>query len=221
MNTKTIKNSNHISSNNLDNFLDKINSKKKSNLIFEKYDGNISNKSNKSNGSDELVESTESDESDKSDKSDELVESEEIDELEKELETNISNGLPKKFGTKWLEEEISTVLVMLKKHKIKDLTESNKTIIRIADKLNRSVGGVFGIIKKTVSDRYINGEEIEEIANELNLTFQTVKSIIKSYLIKDSDNIINLLEKENKLLKLKIENIKLKKELKEINKLNN
>ena len=218
MNTKTIKNSNHISSNNLDNFLDKINSKKKSNLIFEKYDGNISNKSNKSNGSDELVESTESDELVESEEMDELVESEEIDELEKELETNISNGLPKKFGTKWLEEEISIVLVMLKKHKIKDLTESNKTIIRIADKLNRSVGGVFGIIKKTVSDRYINGEEIEEIANELNLTFQTVKSIIKSYLIKDSDNIINLLEKENKLLKLKIENIKLKKELKEINK---
>ena len=194
MNTKTTKNSNHISSNNLDNFLDKINSKKKSNLIFEKYDGNISNKFN---GSDELVES---EESVKSDESDELVESEQIDELERELESNISNGLPKKFGTKWLEEEISTVLVMLKKHKIKDLTESNKTIIRIADKLNRSVGGVFGIIKKTVSDRYINGEEIEEIANELNLTFQTVKSIIKSYLIKDSDNIINLLEKENKLL---------------------
>jgi hypothetical protein len=206
MNTKTIKNSTNNLSNNLDNFLDKINSKKKSNLIFEKYD------QNQSDEQDESAESVDSVESE------EQVESEEIDQLEIELESNIMNGLPKNFGTKWLEEEILTVLAMLKKHKIKDLSESNKTIIRIANKLNRSIGGVFGIIKKTVSDKYINGADIEEIATELNLTFQTVKSIIKSYLIKDSDNIINLLEKENKLLKLKIENIKLKKELKEINK---
>jgi len=73
------------------------------------------------------------------------------------------------------------------------------------------------IIKKTIFDKYLNGHDPESISNEFNITFQSVKSIIKSFITKDSDITINLLEKENKLLKLKIENIKLKKELKLLN----
>ena len=51
----------------------------------------------------------------------------------------------------------------------------------------------------------------------LNIIYKNVKSIIKIYLDNNCDNEINILEKENKLLKLKIENFKLRSELKEIN----
>ena len=58
--------------------------------------------------------------------------------------------------------------------------------------------------------------EPDTIAQELSISFMTIKSIIKNYLLKDTDSTINLLEKENKLLTLKIENIKLKKELEKL-----
>ncbi len=101
---------------------------------------------------------------------------------------------------------------------MKDLVESNNFIKKIAKKLNRSVGGVYVIIKKTIFDKYLNGQDPESISNEFNITFQSVKSIIKSFISFDSDKTISLLEKENKLLELKINNIKLKKELKELTK---
>ena len=106
---------------------------------------------------------------------------------------------------------------LLVKGKISDLSGSDNQIIKLSKKLNRSVGGVLMQIKKIIFDKYIGGMEPELISNELSISFMTIKSIIKNYLLKDTDSTINLLEKENKLLRLKIENIKLKKELNSLN----
>ncbi len=183
-------------------FLDKINSKNKTKIILEKYNDDEVDE-NESNLEKEL--------------SDINSNSSQIEELEYELETKYNTGLPKNYGSKWSQNEISYIFEKLKKGDLKDLTESSEVIKKIAKKLNRSVGGVYVIIKKTIFDKYLNGYDPESISNEFNITFQSVKSIIKSFITKDSDITINLLEKENKLLKLKIENIKLKKELKLLN----
>lgn len=193
MNSNAIKNSN-----NLDNFLDKINSKQKSKIIFEKY-SNIP----------DLVSDLESDLEISSD-------SEEISQLESELEKNFNQELPKNYGSKWSGQEISMVLTILAEGEISDLSESNNKIKQLSKKLNRSIGGVIMQIKKIIFDKYLNGIDPESIANELSIQFIIVKSIIKNYLLKDTDTTINLLEKENKLLTLKIENIKLKKELEKL-----
>ena len=202
----------------VDIFLEKINSKNKSKIILEKY-----NKT-EYESSDDLEkdlseldsESSQINQLEQKEDSDQMDQMDQMDELEHELETKYNIGLPKNYGSKWSQNEISIIFEKLKKGEIKDLTESNNYIKNIAKKLNRSVGGVYVIIKKTIFDKYLNGQEPESISNEFNITFQSVKSIIKSFISFDSDNTIGLLEKENKLLKLKIENIKLKKELKEL-----
>jgi hypothetical protein len=159
------------------------------------------------------------------------------DKLEEEFETKsltkdiiISNkNLPTNYGNKWTEEEKNILIKMLKgstkivsdddsssnnKIILDDSTIRDKIIIKIANKLGRTEGGVKGEIKKIVFDKYMKGEDAESISKELNLVFKSVKSIIKIYLEKECDIEINNLEKENKLLKLKIENINLRNELK-------
>ena len=224
MNSKAINISNNLNnpnnsnnSNNLDNFLDKINSKQKSKskskIIFEKY-SNIELENNIEPDFDLETESDlESEEISQLES-----ESEEISQLESELEKNFNQDLPKNYGSKWKPEEISMISGILTKGKISDLDGSDKQIIKLSKKLNRSVGGVLMQIKKIIFDKYISGMEPESIASELSISFLIIKSIIKNYLLKDTDSTINLLEKENKLLTLKIENIKLKKELEKLTK---
>ena len=138
-----------------------------------------------------------------------------IKELDKDLYNNeiltcyeVKNNLPSNYGNKWSEEE--------QKILIKLLNEGNE-IDKIALQLNRTIGGVKGEIRKIVFNKYMQGEDAEKISKELNIIYKNVKSIIKIYLDNNCDNEINILEKENKLLKLKIENFKLRRELKEIN----
>ncbi len=192
MNSKAINKNISNLEDKVDNFLDKINSKNKSKIVVEKY-----NNSDFGNYDSE--------------------EENEEDLLEKEFEaTSSSESLPKNYGFKWSDEEIKIVFDTLLKGESKDLSESDSTTKKLAKKLNRSNGGVYVLIKKTVFERYIGGEEPNQIASELNLTYKSVKQMIKSFIVKDSDDMIGLLEKENKLLQLKIQNIKLKKELKEL-----
>jgi hypothetical protein len=66
----------------------------------------------------------------------------------------------------------------------------------------------------------MNCNDQSQISSELNLPLKSVKSIIKIFIDKECENEIKILEKENKLLKLKIENYNLRKELKKINNLN-
>ena len=146
----------------------------------------------------------------------------------KYVESKDNKNLPTNYGNKWTDEEKKILIKMLKsktnfdsdddssnnKIILDDNTIRDKIIIKIANKLGRTEGGVKGEIKKIVFDKYMKGEDAESISQELNLVFKSVKSIIKIYLEKECDIEINNLEKENKLLKLKIENIKLRNELK-------
>ena len=142
------------------------------------------------------------------------------EDLEKELENKSINNnilekkdLPENFGSKWTDLDKRALISMLKEITNKDL---DTNICKIAEKLKRSQGGVKGEIKKIIMDKYLQGESAEDIANTLNILYRNVKSIIRIYLDKDADNEIINLSKENKLLKLKIENIELRKHLKNL-----
>lgn len=111
---------------------------------------------------------------------------------------------PSNWGAKWTDEEKELLLKYLKK---------SYDIETIAEKLNRSEGGVEAEIKKIIYEKHKDNMSAEDISNELNLTFKSVKHIIKVQTEKNLDKEINILEKENKLLQLQIENIRLKKEL--------
>ena len=80
--------------------------------------------------------------------------------------------------------------------------------------MGRSEGVIKGEIKKIIVEYYLKVDDSENISNLLNIQHKNIKSLIKLYIDKDVDNDINMLEKENKLLKLKIDNIKLRKKLK-------
>ena len=112
---------------------------------------------------------------------------------------------PVNYGAKWTEDERTLVIKYLKR---------SEEIETIAGKLNRSIGGVDAEIQKIVYNKHKDGVLAEDISNELNLTFASVQSIIKNMTRKYADQEIAYLEKENKLILLKIENLKLQQELK-------
>lgn len=114
---------------------------------------------------------------------------------------------PFNYGAKWTEDERTLVIKYLKR---------SEEIETIAEKLNRSIGGVDAEIQKIVYNKYKDGVSSEDISNELNLTFASVQSIIKNMTRKYADQEIAYLEKENKLILLKIENLKLQQELKKL-----
>ena len=66
-------------------------------------------------------------------------------------------------------------------------------------------------------NEYILGSGYEKISNLYNMSIQNVKLLIKMYIEKNGKKIIGSMENENKLLKLQIENIRLRKELEELN----
>lgn len=150
---------------------------------------------------------------------------ESLENLENEFDMEIKKKLPTNYGNKWTDEEKNILITMLKntpKYPLEDNFPSDNNLTKdqvirqIAEKLGRTEGGIKGEIKKIIFDKYLKGEDPENISKELNLIYKNVKSIIKLYLDKESDNDIAILEKENKLLKLKIENLNLRKTLKEL-----
>ncbi len=147
----------------------------------------------------------------------------EIDKLEIEFENNtiIKKKLPKNYGNKWTLEEREILIKKLKTNKEKIQNEAYSitkydVIGKIGKKLGRTDGGVIGELKKIIYERYSKGEDLNLICEDLNLVYKNVKIMIKLYIEKESEQKINYYEKENKLLKLKIENIKLKRELDEL-----
>ena len=126
-----------------------------------------------------------------------------ISELEIELEN--TQKLPPNYGNKWKDSDRKILLRLLKDGDKNILDSSCKKIIDISEKLGRTEGGVIAEIKKIIYENYCNGIDVDIISNNLNLIFKDVKSIIKIYLEKECDIEINNLEKENKLLKLKLE----------------
>jgi hypothetical protein len=138
---------------------------------------------------------------------------EETNDLYDELENASSVSLkPKNYGNKWTDDDKKQLLDFLKKGKNQEINYSE-----IADKLGRSEGGIKGEIKKMIMTRYLNGAEADIIATELNIQYKFVKIIIKTYIDNEIVNDINNLEKENKFLKLKMENIELRKMIAKLN----
>jgi hypothetical protein len=152
-------------------------------------------------------------------------------ELEKEFELQVNKKIPINYGSKWTDKDRNELIKLLKN--IKKEKENEKTkiisnnndnelelkkiiILEIGNKLGRTEGGIVSEVKKIIFNMYMNGDNAENISNELNLTFKAVKSIIKIFIDKECEQEIKSLEKENNLLRLKIDNYNLRKELKEI-----
>lgn len=115
---------------------------------------------------------------------------------------------PKNFGNKWSDEDKKQLVSLLKENKAVEINYNE-----IANVLGRSEGGVKGEVKKMILTRYLNGEEPDLISVDLNVQYKFVKILIKTYIENEIDNDINNLEKENKLLKLKLENMELRKNI--------
>jgi hypothetical protein len=140
---------------------------------------------------------------------------ESIDKLEKELDNK--NVYPKNYGSKWSESDKKKLIKYLSNSQNKIFYDSDDIMInKLASKLKRSVGGVKAEIRRIIFEMYMDGSDPETISSELNIIYRDIKQIIKLHLEKESMNEINVLEKENLLLKLRIENIKLRNELKEL-----
>ena len=125
------------------------------------------------------------------------------------LDNDTNENIPKNYGNKWSDEDKKQLIDFLKQN------NNNKEIdyLLIADKLERSEGGVKGEVKKMIITRYLTGEEAEIIALDLNVQYKFVKMLIRSYIDKEIHNDIVSLEKENKFLKLKMENMELRKNI--------
>ena len=130
------------------------------------------------------------------------------------INNNINNNTrPMNYGNKWTSKEKKELLKMLKNQKISIDDDSDLYLNDIAKYLGRTEGGIKGEVKKIVFERYISGIEPENICKELNISLKNIRSLIKLHLEKDCDIEISNLEKENQLLKLKIENRKLREKL--------
>jgi hypothetical protein len=132
-----------------------------------------------------------------------------VTELETEVSDEIKKNIPSNYGNKWTDDERKRLIKLLK---------NGYVVESIASKLNRSEGGIKAEIRKIVYSKYIEGCDAEAISKEFNIVYNNVKSIIKTSIEQDCENDINNLEKENKLLRLKIENIRLHKKLASLNK---
>ena len=93
----------------------------------------------------------------------------------------------------------------------------DNVIKEISIKIERSEQGVKEEIKKMLFNEYIFGFSYEKLSVEYNIPIQNIKLLIKLYIEKNGKKIIGSIENENKLLKLQIENIKLRKELEQLN----
>jgi Mor family transcriptional regulator len=148
----------------------------------------------------------------------------EIEYLEKEFITKSYNIInqPKNYGNLWTDEERKKIIKNMKKNNyinnINLYDESN--ILKIAKKIERSESGVKEEIKRMIFNDYITGYEYKKLSEKYNIPENNIKLMIRIYLEKNGKKILYPIEIENKILKYQIENIKLKKELNEINKLN-
>ena len=138
-------------------------------------------------------------------------------QLEKEFDSKLNYDelfYPRNHGNIWSDVERIKIVKLLKKYEFTgdDLFDPN-TIKKIAKKLERTEYAVKEEIKKMIYNKFIQGENYENISGSFNIPLSNIKSVLKSYIDKNSQKIITQLEKENKILKLQIDNIKLKKEL--------
>lgn len=132
-----------------------------------------------------------------------------------EIEINSYNN-PKNSGKIWTDKERTKILKILNKEDQIDNIFTDKIIYTIAEKLERTSNSILSEIKKTIIKDFFNGNDINNISKKFNINEENINLIIKI----SSDDEINkqclFFKKQNKLLRLKLENIKLRKELKEL-----
>ncbi len=200
---------------NYNNLINKTSILKNNNIIIEEdVDNKFYNISDNDNSDD-------TDESDSDSVSTNLKSKpdDEYDNLEKELEHKINKNYPKNYGSKWSDKDKLKLEKYLSSSKYQMFYDSDDILInKLAKKFGRSIGGIKAEIRRMVFEKYISGQDSESISKNFNIVYRDVKQIIKLHLERESDYEINILEKENKLLKLRIENIKLRDEFKNITK---
>ena len=135
------------------------------------------------------------------------IQSKLIDDTSDLYDTLDLDNKPKNYGARWSDEDKQQLIELLKQNQnqTKDINYCD-----IAIKLGRSEGGVKGEVKKMILTRYLNGEDADVIALDMNIQYKFIKILIKTYIENEIDTDINNLEKENKLLKLKMENMELR-----------
>lgn len=154
----------------------------------------------------------------------EIEDNEQIDILEKEFTLKSKLNLqsyPKNYGNLWTEKERKKILKSLGKNnhdinKESDLFD-NQVISDIARLIERTEYGVKEEIKKMIFNDYLKGFDYKEIGEKFNIPESNIKMLIKIYLDKNGKKIINQIETENKILQLHIDNVQLKKKIKELN----
>ena len=145
----------------------------------------------------------------------------EEDKLDREfiLKTK-SNSIqyPKNYGNLWTDKERDKILKYLKKNNFNETNEifDEIVIIKLAKKLERTEYGIKEEIKKMIFNEYLEGFKYDKISEKFNIPETNIKLLIKLFIKKNGKKYLNSIEYENTLLKLKIENIKLKKELEEL-----
>ncbi len=181
---------------------------------------NISDISNKLNKLNKLNKSTKLNKLNKLNIIDDDIELEKLDN-----EFNLkyhADYQPKNYGNLWNDDERKIILNYLKKNdNIDDINlYDDKIIQKIARKIERSECGIKEEIKKMIFYDYIeNNYTIENLSDKYNINQNKIKILIKMFLEKYGNKYLLPITIENNILKCKIENIKLKKELSELNKL--
>lgn len=146
----------------------------------------------------------------------------EMENLEKEFtELSVNKTTrPKNYGNLWNDNERNIIINYMKKNNYCHENNLNlfdeKIIQKISKKIERSDYAVKEEIKKMIAIDYIKEFDYAVVCEKYNIPESYIKLIIKSYLEKNEKKIILPMEIENKILKIKIENIKLKKELKKL-----
>ena len=131
---------------------------------------------------------------------------------------NMVKKQPKNFGNLWTNEERLIVLKYLNDYESDDSSLYNEeAITNIADKLERTEQAIEEEIKKMIYMDYLEGTKYVYIKNKYNMSIANIKTLIKMYLKKNNKKIVNALEIENEILRLQVENLKLRKELFELN----
>lgn len=146
-----------------------------------------------------------------------------------EIDTNEELALlqyPKNHGTIWSDEDIEFIMSTLQTQSYDPCVMSssqgetnNTTIINnIATHTNRTPYAVREQIKKLIFKDFTNGMSNKAIGDKFNISEQGIKLMIKKYIGANGNKFIQTMEYENRILKLQVENLKLKKELTELSK---
>jgi hypothetical protein len=165
--------------------------------------------------SDKIVKNDVNNTNDLSDINDEL----ELIKLDEELLIKLDVTNPKNHGKIWSESERKKIKKLLQNNIYKNNNElfDEQNILVISKTLERTEYAIKEEIKKMLFNDYMNGIDYDNLTKIYNIPESNIKIIIKLFIDKNSKKIIDQLENENKLLKLKVENIKLKKEISELN----